>query len=191
MQGFLLTLMNSFYKLKILKNPDTSIDHYSKINYSGIKLNKNCTLSIGENSIIEGQLIFERENTSISIGKRTFIGGSNLICAEKIIIGNDVLIAWGCNIVDHNSHSLFFQERKDDVKKWFNGEKDWTKVICKPIIIRDKAWIGFNSIILKGVTIGEGSIVGAGSVITKDVPPYTIVAGNPARMIREIHEDEQ
>ena len=64
-------------------------------------------------------------------------------------------------------------------------------VIRKPIVIKDKAWIGFNSIILKGVTIGEGAIVGAGSVVTKDVPPYTIVAGNPARIVREIPENER
>jgi acetyltransferase-like isoleucine patch superfamily enzyme len=61
----------------------------------------------------------------------------------------------------------------------------------KPVKINDRVWIGFNSIILKGVTIGEGGIVGAGSVVTKDVPPYTIVAGNPARVIREIPIDER
>ncbi|MBK8021791.1 MAG: hypothetical protein IPK19_10285 [Chloroflexi bacterium] len=60
-----------------------------------------------------------------------------------------------------------------------------------PIRICDKAWIGFNAVILKGVTIGEGAIVGAGSVVTKDVPAWTVVAGNPARIIREFTEDER
>jgi galactoside O-acetyltransferase len=64
-------------------------------------------------------------------------------------------------------------------------------VIRKPVKIEDKVWIGFNSIILKGVTVGEGAIVGAGSVVTKDVPPYTIVAGNPARIIRELTPEER
>ena len=84
-----------------------------------------------------------------------------------------------------------FSDRKNDVKDWFVGKKDWSFVIKRPISIKNKAWIGFNSIILKGVTIGEGAIVGAGSVVTKDVPPYTIVAGNPARIIREIPEHER
>ena len=59
-----------------------------------------------------------------------------------------------------------------------------------PVRIGDKAWIGFNAIILKGVTVGEGAIVAAGAVVTKDVPPYTIVAGNPARVIRTLSEPE-
>jgi len=183
---FIHSLTNSFYRKKILQNKGFDISSIAKVNFGLIRTKKNCTLTIDDGSIIDGRLIFERENTNISIGKRTFIGSSNLICADKITIGSDVLIAWGCNIVDHNSHSLFFHERIDDVKKWSEGEKDWTNVIRKPIVVNDKAWIGFNSIILKGVTIGEGAIIGAGSVVTKDVPSYTIVAGNPARIIREI-----
>jgi galactoside O-acetyltransferase len=62
--------------------------------------------------------------------------------------------------------------------------KNWTGVKHAPIIIKDKAWIGFNCIILKGVTIGEGAVVGAGSVVTENVPDYAVVAGNPARLIR-------
>ena len=71
------------------------------------------------------------------------------------------------------------------------GKKDWTHVSCATVIIGNKSWIGFNSIILKGITIGEGAIIGAGSVVTKDVPPWTIVAGNPMRTIREIPEHER
>jgi acetyltransferase-like isoleucine patch superfamily enzyme len=183
--------INGFYRKKLLRNKDFTISPGAKVNFRAIKTKENCTLTIDDGSIIDSNLIFDRNSAHISIGKNTFIGGSTLVCAEKIIIGDDVLVAWGCTIVDHNSHSPLFHERKDDVKKWFNGEKDWTHVICKPIIVEDKAWIGFSSIILKGVTIGQGAIVGAGSVVTKDVMPYTIVAGNPARMIREIPNNER
>ena len=64
--------------------------------------------------------------------------------------------------------------------------KDWSVVRSAPIVIEDRAWIGFNAIILKGVTIGEGSVVAAGAVVTKDVEPYTVVAGNPARVVKRL-----
>jgi Acetyltransferase (isoleucine patch superfamily) len=191
MKRFIVQIYDIFCRRKLLNHYKYCISPDTKISYSKIKPLKNTKLVIGTGSIIEGNLVFECENSSITVGNNTFIGGSSIICTEKIEIGDDVLIAWGCNIVDHNSHSLYFHERKDDVKKWFNREKNWTNVIRKPIIINDKAWIGFNSIILKGVTIGEGAIIGAGSVVTKDVSPYTIVAGNPARIIREIPENER
>jgi galactoside O-acetyltransferase len=191
MLRFLISLKKWYLKNTIFKKSNIVIHKCTTVDYRFINLKKNCHLLIDENSIIEGHLIFERERASISIGKRTFIGHSNIICAENISIGDDVLVAWGCNIVDHNSHSKNFQERQDDVKQWYYGQKDWTNVICRPIVIEDKAWIGFNSIILKGVTIGEGAIVGAGSVVTKDIPPYTIVAGNPAQILRTIREDER
>jgi acetyltransferase-like isoleucine patch superfamily enzyme len=156
-------------------------------------------LIIGNNSNIEGHFVFEINHGQVIIGNRTFIGGGTFICINRIEIGNDVLISWGCTFSDNNSHSTTWVERSNDVSDWKKGidennigkYKDWENVKHAPIIVKDKAWIGFNSIILKGVTIGEGAIVGAGSVVTKDVPEWTIVAGNPARIIREIPEHER
>jgi len=108
------------------------------------------------------------------------------MAAQQVEIGNDVLIAFGCSIVDHNSHSLDWRVRKNDTGSWIQGLKDWSQVKIAPVRIGDLAWIGFNSIILKGVVIGEGAVIAAGSVVTKDVPPYTVVGGNPARIIREV-----
>ena len=65
-------------------------------------------------------------------------------------------------------------------------EKDWKNIEVSPTIIEDDAWIGVNVIILKGLTIGKGAIIGAGSVVTKNVPPMTLVAGNPAKVIKEL-----
>lgn len=152
-------------------------------------------LKIGRDCIIGGNFIFESEEGDISVGNHTYIGGSTFISRKSINIGNNVTIAWGCTIYDHDSHSLdYFKRRKDiddelkDIKSGvsFIKNKDWDCVNSKPIIIKDDVWIGMNVIILKGVTIGEGAIVGAGSVVTKDVPAWTVVAGNPAKVVKQI-----
>ena len=156
-------------------------------------------IEIGENCLLNGNFIFEIKEGKITIGDRTFIGGGTFICIDEIDIGSDVMFSWGCTITDNNSHSHIWSERKNDVTYWKKGVdenkvgayKDWSNVKKGKITIKDKAWIGFNSIILKGLTIGEGAIVGAGSVVTKDVPDWTIVAGNPAKIIREIPENER
>jgi acetyltransferase-like isoleucine patch superfamily enzyme len=149
-------------------------------------------IQIGEDCLISGTYIFEIQSGKILIGDRTFIGGSTFICIDEIRIGNDVLISWGCTIMDNNAHSLVWDERKNDVKNWKRGidekrigfYKEWGNVNREKIEIKDKAWIGFNCIILKGVTIGESAVVAAGSVVTKDVPDYAVVAGNPAVIVK-------
>jgi len=168
---------------------------------SGTKLNSStlsarqpqgCSLSIGSNCNIEGSLVLEQAAARISIGSRTHIGGKTLVAAASSIeIGDDVLIAFEVLIMDHNSHSLKFRERQQDVRDWIKGNKDWSAVAMAPVRIFNKAWIGVRAIVLKGVTIGEGAVVGAGSLVTSDVPPWTIVAGNPARIIRPLTDEER
>jgi acetyltransferase-like isoleucine patch superfamily enzyme len=141
---------------------------------------------LGKQSIFEGLFIFDRDNATLKIGNRTFIGGeTKIIAAQEIEIGDDVLISWGCTIVDHDSHAVDFEKRKDDVVNWGKGIKNWEHVTIKKVTVCDKVWIGFGVNILKGVTIGEGAVVAAGSLVTKDVAPYTIVGGNPAKFIKE------
>lgn len=153
---------------------------------------KACSLLVGKDSVINGVIIFEKDNAEVKIGSRVFVGGnSQIIASRKIEIGDDVLIAWGVTIIDHSSHSISFSKRKKDLAAVATGKKDWSVVKIAPVKICDKAWIGFNAIILTGCTIGEGAVVGAGSVVTKDVSAWTIVAGNPARKIREIKEEDR
>lgn len=163
----------------------------SKIRRRAIRLLPGCEVRVGDGSMLLADVMFDREGGSLAVGDRTFVGKSTLVIATRIEIGSDVLIAWGCTIVDHDSHALRFADRKDDVANWYVGMKDWSRVEIEPVVIRDKAWIGLNAIILKGVTIGEGAVVAAGSVVTKDVPPWSLVAGNPARVIRELAPDER
>lgn len=150
-------------------------------------------MEIGDGCIINGHYVIETSVGKIKIGNNTFIGGGLFVSAHEIEIGNDVMFSWGCTVIDTNAHSLKSRDRVNDVIDWKRGldegvigrYKNWSVVENAKVKICDKAWIGFNVIILKGVTVGEGAIVGAGSVVTKDVPPYTIVAGNPAQVIKK------
>ena len=149
-------------------------------------------LTIGEDCVIDGTITVLRGK--MIIGDRVVINeGTKLICSKKIVIGNDVLISWGCNIVDSNiMHSMNSKKRLEDTRNarievenhTLGQHVDFSKIASAPVVIKDKAWIGFHAIILKGVTIGEGAIVGAGSVVTKDVPDYAVVGGNPARILK-------
>jgi len=162
-----------------------------RVAWHKIRFARGSTLAIGNGSIVEAGIRFDRPGGSVRIGDRTFIGASNLVCAEAIDIGDDVLVSWGCTIVDHNSHALAWQDRSRDVGDWFDGRKDWARVERAAVRIGNRAWIGLNVIILKGVEIGEGAVVGAGSVVSRDVPPWTVVAGNPARPIRQLEAHER
>lgn len=155
------------------------------------------SIVIGKDSMVGCNFIFESSNGFIKIGDRTFINsGTNLISRSAIEIGNDVTIGWGCYIYDHDSHSIKWQDRCEDIKNqvedYRNGKsivasKKWDTVNTKPIKIEDKVWIGFDAVILKGVTIGEGAIIAAKAVVTKDVEPWTVVAGNPAIIVKKIN----
>jgi acetyltransferase-like isoleucine patch superfamily enzyme len=91
-------------------------------------------------------------------------------------------------IMDSDLHPLSASKRLKDMIAWTHGVPFdvYTGIESRPVFVRDGVWIGANAVVLKGVTVGRGAIVGAGSVVTKDVPEYTVVAGNPARTIREL-----
>ena len=84
-----------------------------------------CSLSIGAASNIEATLVFEKNSAHISIGSRSHVGGGTIVAAAKQIeVGDDVLIAFDALITDHNSHSICFAERSNDVREWIQGRKD-------------------------------------------------------------------
>jgi galactoside O-acetyltransferase len=154
-------------------------------------------VKIGKDSLIASQFVFEREgHGQVVLGERVHAGSSTqFISVDGITVGNDVTIAFGCTFYDHNSHSVNWEERKNDTLQEiadtkscgdFIAHKDWSNVRSAPILVKDKAWIGFGVTVLKGVTVGEGAVVGARSVVTRDVPPYTVVAGNPAQVVKTL-----
>lgn len=157
---------------------------------------KKIVLTTGIDCHIEGYFFFETKNGIVTIGDRTFIGPSTFILINGISVGSDVLISWGCHFMDNDAHSLDFEKRINDVKDWKRGiaeskpgkYKNWDIIKSDLITIKDKVWIGFNCIILKGVTIGEGAVVASGSVVTKNVPDYAVVGGNPAVIIKYLKQ---
>jgi acetyltransferase-like isoleucine patch superfamily enzyme len=150
-------------------------------------------IRIGRDCLIEGLVKTESEEGRIEIGNNVYLGGgSSLSAARSIRIMDDVLISYRVIVMDSDSHSVRYSVRKKDLADWKDSSgHDWSTTESGEVVIGKGAWLGAGSMVLKGVTIGEGAIVGAGSVVTKDVSAWTIVAGNPARKIRELGEDER
>lgn len=153
-----------------------------------------CYVKVGARGLLNAQITFESKDGAVEIGDRVYIGGCLIICRNKVTIGNDVTLAWGVTIYDHNSNSLDWRQRAKVVEYFCETygsarcyeELDWSGVASAPIVIEDKVWIGFDAVLLKGVRVGEGAVIGARSVVTRDVDPYTVVAGNPAVFVKRI-----
>jgi acetyltransferase-like isoleucine patch superfamily enzyme len=142
------------------------------------------SIEIGDNVYVSGLLCvgFSMKSDTrplLQIGSRTFIGhNSAFSVVQKIELGEDCLIAGDVRFYDNDGHPVDPEARRRHEPAGPSSSK--------PIVIANNVWIGTGSIILKGVSIGEGSIVGAGSVVTKSIPSYSIAVGNPARVVRSI-----
>ncbi|MEZ5358264.1 MAG: acyltransferase [Candidatus Zixiibacteriota bacterium] len=133
-----------------------------------INFGKRCSIYPGAKLVSNSRS--KEKGAVLTVGDCSSIGDRTQIqCRDRVTIGNNVLIAWDVNILEHDFHSP--------------GGGD---VVAQPIVIEDEVWIGVRAIILKGVTIGKGSIIGAGAVVTKDVPPYTFAGGNPAKNVKKV-----
>jgi acetyltransferase-like isoleucine patch superfamily enzyme len=168
---------------------DTSVQLLSNATVNNLAGNPKL-ISIDANSVLRGELIIFPHGGKISIGKDCYLGeGSKIWSTESIEIGNRVFISHNVNIHDNNAHSIDPQLRHKhflEIMTTGHPRENNVDIISQPITIADDVWIGFNSIILKGVNIGRGAIVAAGSVITKDIPEFSIVAGNPAKVVKNI-----
>jgi acetyltransferase-like isoleucine patch superfamily enzyme len=151
-------------------------------NFQGNKL----CIQIGQHTHVKGELLVFPHGGNIFIGNYSYIGeGTRIWSALDIHIGNNVLIAHNVNIHDNISHPIEAEARHSHYKHIITKGHPKKDVYLseKPIYINNDAWIGFNATILKGTTIGKGAVIGACSVVTKDVPENAIVVGNPAQVI--------
>ena len=153
--------------------------------------NNKSKISIGNGTHIRGELLVQKYGGSIKIGDNSFVGqGTRIWSGDTIEIGDNVLISHNCNIIDTNSHEIDYKERAERSKELFISGP-WAKkgsVKTMPIIIEDDVWISFNVTILKGVRLGKGSIIAANAVVTKDVPDFSLVVGNPGEVVKNINE---
>jgi acetyltransferase-like isoleucine patch superfamily enzyme len=173
---------NKLRKIAIVGEGTNLTRSFSGINRSSRKEN----LQIGCNSLI-GCWLGCYKDGKIKIGDNAYIGNNTIIGSlNSIAIGKNVIISREVIIFDNNNHPTDIDMRKQmsESGDFFGDLWSWDYADSAPIVIGDNVWIGQRAVILKGVTIGSGSIIALGSVVTKDVPPKTIVAGNPAKVVK-------
>ena len=170
--------------INISKSAIVNIEEHGHLYINMLNLKRKrirpCTFWIGDNarfsckgfSMYEGASVVLLEGASLTIGRNSYMNDSLIQCAGQITIGDDCAIAGDVLIQDTDFHPML-------------DEKGEERSYVKPINIGNHVWICAKATILKGVTIGDGSVVAAGAVVTRDVPPRCLVGGNPARIIRQ------
>ena len=143
---------------------------------------------IGNYSHIRGEILVFGHGGEVNIGDYCYVGQNTYIwSAQNIHIGNRVLISHNCNIFDNDTHPLDPQLRHEQFKEIITSvQPNQIDLKEEEVFIEDDVLIGANSSILKGVKIGNGAVVGIGSVVTNDVPSLSVVAGNPAKIINQV-----
>lgn len=176
-----------YFKLKNVKygnNLQVYNKAYLQMKKGHLSIGKNFTLTSGDciNPLCRNlrACIFITNGGSIVIGDNVGMSSPCLRISNSLTIGNNVCLGGNCTIYDSDAHPIDYMARRDGNKK---------DIKSAPVIIEDDAWLGANVIVLKGVTIGARSIIGAGSVVTKSIPPDCIAAGNPARVIKRMQEE--
>lgn len=150
-------------------------------------------ISVGANCHIQGELLVFAHGGQIAIGDWCYVGeGTRIWSAASIVLGNRVLISHSVNIFDNLTHPINAAKRHAQVEQiLIRGHPRELPLGEQPVAIQDDAWVGAGAFVLRGVTLGRGAIVAAGAVVTKDVPPFSIAAGNPAVIVRELSPDER
>jgi acetyltransferase-like isoleucine patch superfamily enzyme len=152
-----------------------------------INLNAADRVEIGPNTAIRGILRNERDGR-IRIGSCVYVGDGVILSAgEAIVIESGTLLAHGVQVFDNDSHPIDAQERARHFRMILGLESSGpSKIATAPVHIGERCWIGMQSLIMKGVTIGDEAIVAAGSVVATDIPARVLAGGNPARVIKPL-----
>lgn len=160
--------------VKIINGAFAGFPYINRENGSVMEIGERCrfmSLTVGNFIGINHRCILTTytSNSRLVIGKNCGFSGTSIWCFDKITVGNNVKVGANVVIMDGDAH-------QDDPRAGKNA----------PVVIEDNVWIGANVMILKGVTIGRNSLIGAGSVVVKDIPANTVAAGNPCKPIKEL-----
>ena len=155
------------------------VNSCTSTNYSGggIKIGNNCRIGIRQRQYWAGyvgptRLILWGRDSSITIGDGCCLNGVNICARKSVSIGNDCIFAGGIQILDSDTHKVVTPDRKTDLDT------------PAPVVLGNNVWVGLNVIILKGTTIGDNSVVGAGAVVKGSFPSNCVIAGNPAKIVK-------
>lgn len=148
-----------------------------------------CAVSLAKGSqVIDGTMLDVGPRGRVVLGECAMLNGCLLIADSEVVIGDYTMLSWSVVIMDSYRISRNLETRRDELRKlpFLPGRKPLSATPPKPVHIGSNVWIGFEACILPGISIGDGSIVGARSTVIENVPPYTVVAGNPARVVRHL-----
>jgi acetyltransferase-like isoleucine patch superfamily enzyme len=167
---------------------NSGVKFYEQASVYNMQNDRN-NIRIASNTHIRSELLIFPYGGKIEIGEDCYLGEhSRIWSSNHIKIGNGVLVSHNVNIIDTNSHEINHLERIESYKAMLKVGHPLIRpnVISAPIEIGDYVWLNFNSVVLKGVKIGEGAIIAPGTIVNEDVPPYCIFAGNPGKVIKKI-----
>lgn len=182
-----LTIVSLIKKRRFIKNATLGKNVVIR-HTAGIYLlhgSNQSNVKIGDNATVQGTLV-SSNNGNIVMGKHSRIGVNSYIrCVEKVALGDFTIISDNVVISDNNNHPVNPNDRMIQVATPLGSDKrSWIYSDHSPIIIGENVWIGEYARICKGVNIGDGSIIAANAVVTKDIPANCIAAGNPARIVK-------
>lgn len=168
-EGFYCESAQIFRFMRAETNPAVTLGNHVSC-YGG------CSFSIGAKG-------------SCTVGDYTLLNGALIMAEERVEIGSYCLVSWNVGIADSDFHPIDPAQRKMDalaLAPFAPNRPPRPAIRTAPVIIKDNVWIGMGAVILKGVTIGENSVVAAGTIVTRDVPANTVVAGNPAQVVKQL-----
>ena len=188
------TLADDWYRGVIPANVVLGRDVYIDTSYSFAPF-----FSGEERALVMGEASGAYDRTTFAVGARgrvtvgayTVLNATTLVCNERITIGAHCLLAWGSVVTDTWAPASLEARRRALHAAAADPHRRLTPVSSpRPVTLEDNVWIGFDAVVLPGVTIGRGAVIGCKTIVRESVPPYAVVVGDPARIIRMLEPEE-